>query len=313
MSQYFAALFRRRPNDGWFRVARYDVTTVDIVTALAVFSMFIWAASPALFERLVFDGAEVRSGEVWRVVTWPIAEIPGFFALISIAFFWSFGQQLEGLFGRGKFLIWILAVTTVPALILTVLGAFNNEFDFDSVAFGLGPLFLAGIWVYAATYPNVRWFEIIPIWAIAAVFTMLQLLQFTGERAAGGILFLLTSVAAALSAGRSLGLATAWPIPHIPLGSGSSGGRSPKSSRRSKPTKPKRPKRGGAGQRVVEGPWRKDPNASIPKPPPPTGPSPADQAELDGLLDKISDQGMDALSGNEKQRLNELSKRLRNR
>jgi len=316
MSQYFAALFRRRPNDGWFRVARYDVTTVDIVTAFAVLSMFVWAASPALFERLVFDGAEVRSGEVWRVVTWPIAEIPGFFALISIAFFWSFGQQLEGLFGRGKFLVWILAVTIVPAVLLSVLGFFNNEFDFDSVAFGLGPLFLAGIWVYAATYPNVRWFEIIPIWAIAAVFTMLQLLQFTGERAAGGILFLLTTVAAALSAGRSLGLATAWPIPHIPLGSGSSGGRggrSPKPGRRSKPTKPKRPKRGSTGQRVVEGPWRKDTNASIPKPPTPTGPSPADQMELDGLLDKISDQGMDALSSNEKQRLNELSKRLRNR
>ena len=185
MSQYFAALFRRRPNDGWFRVARYDVTTVDIVTALAVFSMFLWAASPTLFERLVFDGAEVRAGQVWRVVTWPIAEIPGFFALISVAFFWSFGQQLEGLFGRGKFLVWILAVTIVPAVVLSILGFFNNEFDFESVAFGLGPLFLAGIWVYASTYPNVRWFEIIPIWAIAAVFTMLQLLQFTGARAAG--------------------------------------------------------------------------------------------------------------------------------
>jgi len=313
MSQYFAALFRRRPNDGWFRVSRYDVTTVDIMTALAVFSMFIWAASPALFERLVFNGADVRAGQVWRLVTWPVAEIPGFFALISIAFFWSFGQQLEGLFGRGKFLIWILSVTITPAVVLSILGAFNNEFDFDSVAFGLGPLFLAGIWVYAATYPNVRWFEIIPIWAIAAVFTMLQLLQFTGTRAAGGILFLLTSIAAALSAGRTLGLATAWPIPHIPLGgSGRSSGRSPK-PRRTKPTKPKRPKRGGAGQRVVEGPWRKETGPSIPKPPTANGPSPADQAELDGLLDKISDQGMDALSGTEKQRLNELSKRLRNR
>ncbi len=314
MSQYFAALFRRRPNDGWFRVARYDVTTVDIVTALAVFSMFIWAASPDLFELLVFNGAEVRNGQVWRVVTWPVAEIPGFFALISIAFFWSFGQQLEGLFGRGKFLAWILSVAMIPAITLSVLGFFNNEFDFESVAFGLGPLFLAGIWVYAGTYPNVRWFEIIPIWAIAGVFTLLQLLQFTGDRALGGILFLLTSVAAALSVGRSLGLASAWPIPHIPLGGGSSGrsGRSPR-TRRSKPTKPKRPKRGSAGQRVVEGPWRKDTEPSIPKPPASVGPSPADQAELDGLLDKISEQGMDALSGGEKQRLNELSKRLRNR
>jgi hypothetical protein len=316
MSQYFAALFRRRPNDGWFRVARYDVTTVDIITTLAISSMFLWAASQDIFEYLVFNGAEVRNGQIWRCVTWPIAEIPDIFALISIAFFWSFGQQLEGLFGRGKFLAWILAVTTIPAVVLSILGFFSSEFDFGSNALGLGPLFLAGIWVYAATYPNVRWFEIIPIWAIAAVFTMLQLLQFTGARAAGGILFLLTSVAAALSAGRSLGLATAWPIPHIPLGSGSSGGggrRPPKARGRSKPTKPKRPKRGGAGQRVVEGPWRKDANASIPKPPTATGPSPADQAELDGLLDKISDQGMDALSTTEKQRLNELSKRLRNR
>ncbi len=44
---------------------------------------------------------------------------PAFFALISIAFFWSFGQQLEGLFGRGKFLAWILAVTTIPAVVLS--------------------------------------------------------------------------------------------------------------------------------------------------------------------------------------------------
>ena len=45
---------------------------------------------------------------------------------------------------------------------------------------------------------------------------------------------------------------------------------------------------------------------------PPVGPSAADQAELDGLLDKIGASGMDSLSGAEKKRLNELSKRLRN-
>jgi len=317
MSQYFAALFRRRPNDGWFRVGRYDVTTVDIMTFLAIASMFVWAISPdQLWDALTFEARAVRSGEIWRVITWPIAETPSFFSLLSIAFFWSFGQQLEGLFGRGKFLTWILAVTITPAVTMTFLGLINSNFDFTSFALGLGPLFLAGIWVYAATYPNVRWFDVIPLWAIAAVFTMLQLLQFTGARASGGILFLLITIAVALSAGRSLGFATAWPIPHIPLGSGASGrrsGRSPKKPRRSKPTKPKRPKRGDAGQRVVEGPWRLDNESSIPKPPTANGPSPADQAELDGLLDKIGGEGMDSLSGAEKQRLNELSKRLRNR
>lgn len=281
------------------------------MSALAIASMFVWAASPRAFEYLIFSAPRVRSGEVWRLVTWPIAEEPGFFALISIAFFWSFGQQLEGLFGRGRFVVWILSVALLPSIGLTVLGAFSNSLDLTSFSFGLGPIFLAGIWVYAATYPNVRWFEIVPLWAIAAIFTMLQLLSFTGSRASGGILFMLLSIATALSIGRSLGFATAWPIPHVPVPAPRSDGGRP---HRSKPSKPKRPKRGGTGQRVVEGPWSKGKSGSMPAPPSsaPTGPSPADQAELDGLLDKIGSLGMESLSTAEKQRLNELSKRLRN-
>jgi hypothetical protein len=37
----------------------------------------------------------------------------------------------------------------------------------------------------------------------------------------------------------------------------------------------------------------------------------SDQAELDAILDKISELGMDGLTGDEKTRLNELSKRMR--
>ena len=311
MSQYFAALFSRRPNEGWFKVSRYDITTVDIMTALAVLSMFLWAASPnALWSRLPFFTASVRSGEVWRLVTWPIAEQPNFFAVLSLAFFWSFGQSAEGLFGRAKFLIWVLTVTIVPTLLVTFVGLASPSLE--AVDFGLGSVFLAAIWVYAATYPNVRMFEVIPLWALAAGFTLLQLLTLSGTRAAGNALLLLLTVGVALSAARSLGYATAWPIPHIPIGTGigSGSGRRPK---RSKPSPPKRPKSGGAGQRVVEGPWRREPESSAPKIVPSTDASPTDQAEMDGLLDKISDGGMDALSGAEKQRLNELSKRLRNR
>ncbi len=311
MSQYFAALFSRRPNEGWFRVSRYDVTTVDIMTALAIFSMFLWAASPnSLWANLPFISPSVRSGEVWRLVTWPIAEQPGFFPVISVAFFWSFGQTIEGLFGRTKFLIWVSAIVIVPTLIVTFAGLASNSFE--AAEFGLGSLFLAGIWVYAATYPNVRWFEVIPLWALAVGFTLLQLLSLSGSRSGGAVLLLLLTVGVALSVGRSLGFATAWPIPHIPIGAGVGSGRTRK-PKRSKPSPPKRPKRGNAGQRVVEGPWRREPDASTPKVVPNPGPSPTDQAEMDGLLDKISDVGMESLSSAEKQRLNELSKRLRNR
>ena len=186
----------------------------------------------------------------------------------------------------------------------TLLGPLDNSIDF-MVQFGLSNLFLGGIWVYAATYPGVKWFEVVPLWALAAVFTVLNLLQFTGTDQTGQTIFLLVSIVVALVAGRSLGLATGWPIPHLPLegvGSGSSG-------RSKRKLKSKRSSGSSKSAGVVQGPWK---NAPAPAPPPPP-PSPADQLELDSLLDKIGANGMDSLTSDEKKRLNDLSKRLRNR
>ena len=307
MSDQFAAIFRRHPNDGWFRVGNYDITTTDILCALSVFSMFLWGLFGSAWDRLPFVPALVRDFEIWRLVTWPIAAQPSVWLLLGVVFFWLFGQQLEALFGRGKFVIWVLALTIVPALVLTLLGPLGTSIDF-MVQFGLNNLFLGGIWVYAATYPGVKWFGVVPLWAVAAVFTVLNLLQSTGVGANGQVIFLLVTVAVALVAGRSLGLATGWPIPHIPLaGVGSGSGSSGRSKK--KKSKPKRSAGSSKSRGVVQGPWK---NAPAPMPPP-VGPSAADQAELDSLLDKIGANGMDSLSGDEKKRLNDLSKRLRNR
>ena len=304
MSDQFAAIFRRRPNDGWFRAGNYDVTTTDILCGLSVLSMFLWGLFGDAWDKLPFAPVLVRDFEVWRLVTWPIATEPAIWPLLGIVFFWLFGQQLESLFGRAKFVTWVLALTILPALILTLLGPLDNSIDF-MVQFGLSNLFLGGIWVYAATYPGVKWFEVVPLWALAAVFTVLNLLQFTGTDQTGQTIFLLVSIVVALVAGRSLGLATGWPIPHLPLegvGSGSSG-------RSKRKLKSKRSSGSSKSAGVVQGPWK---NAPAPAPPPPP-PSPADQLELDSLLDKIGANGMDSLTSDEKKRLNDLSKRLRNR
>ena len=154
MSQYLAALFRRRPNEGWFRVGRYDATTVDILCALAVASMFVWGASQTAFTRLLFVPSLVSEFEFWRLFTWPIPTQPDFFPLLGVLFFWLFGQQLEGLFGRNKFFLWVVAVTLVPSIALTMLELVDSGLNFASWDFGLSTLFLGGIWVYAATYPG---------------------------------------------------------------------------------------------------------------------------------------------------------------
>jgi len=317
MSQYFSSLFRRRPNEGWFRAGAYDVTTTDILTVVAVFTMFVYGILGAeTFSNLTFQSFLVREDlQIWRIFTWSTASQPSFFELIGVVFFWSFGQQLEALFGKARYVMWVVAVTVIPAIALTGIGYLSQTVDFTNGELGLHVLFLSGIWVYAATYPNVRFFDVIPVWAFAGIFTVLDLLQFNGAGARGKVLFLLIAIGAALSVARSLGLANAWPIPHIPIGSGGPG--KVKTPKAPKPTKPKRPRRGGptaSPGRVVDGPW-KAPAGAPPPPNPSSAPtaSPADQAELDGLLDKIGADGMDSLSSGEKQRLNELSKRLRNR
>jgi hypothetical protein len=313
MAEYFSAMFRRRPNDGWFQAGRFDLTTTDILCALGVVTMFVYGIMGREdFHRLPFRSWLVREElELWRLFSWPVATQPNAWGLLGVVFFWVFGQQLEALFGREKFLAWILAVTVGPAVIVTALGAVSTEIDTTNYQYGLSTLFVCGIWVYAATYPQARWFDVVPLWAVGAVFTLLEVLQYNGDGMTGMVVFVLLAIGIGLSAARSLGQATGWPIPHIPVADGHhrparsgptgrgrqvSGGRHPA---------PPRPNVGRSGS-VVEGPW------TAPPPPARNGPDArAAQAELDLLLDKISGSGLDSLTASEKKRLNELSKQLR--
>ena len=106
-----------------------------------------------------------------------------------------------------------------------------------------------------------------------------------------------------------MGLAQSLPwIPKIPWPGGGGGG----------PQAPRRRAARAAAARSSPGRGRRRRARArraarrSPSRPPPTS-SDHDQAELDTLLDKISANGMDGLSADEKRRLNELSKRLRNR
>ena len=170
---------------------------------------------------------------------------------------------------------------------------------------GLEPVELAVFLIFIAEYPYVRFFFGIPAWAIGAVIVGIQVLQYLGLRQEDRLVLLFVTIATAALTARSMGLAQSLPwIPKIPWPASGGGNRR------------RRPSSGvaatswpGRGRRRHEaGPTR----GATPLPQPPM-PSEHDQAELDSLLDKISANGMDGLSADEKRRLNELSKRLRNR
>jgi membrane associated rhomboid family serine protease len=283
----FSSPESRYGGEPWFRIGQLDVTTTVLVVLMCVASMFVWAADKELLLDLALLPDEVRSGQLWRLVTWPIPTEPDLWTVITVAIFWYFGREIEGLLGRNRFAWFLLIVTIVPAVVATVV---------DLPQIGIRPIEFAVFLVFIAEYPFARFFFGIPAWALGAVFFGLEVLQLIGERNEKGIVFLFVTIATAALTARSFGLAAslAW-IPKIPLpGSGSSGGHR-RTSRRTK----------SRGRSVVEGPW------AAPARPAPSADALAAQMELDELLDKIAAGGMDALTGEEKRRLNELSKRLR--
>lgn len=302
----FSVPERRNASDPWFRIGTLDVSTTILVILLCVASMVLWAIDQSVWLNLVLVPEEVRSGQVWRIVTWPLANEPEIWSVITLGIFWYFGRELEGMLGRARFAVLLLLLTVVPGITGTLL---------DIGLYELAPVELAVFLIFIAEYPFARFFFGIPAWAIGAVIVGIQLLQYLGLGQEQRILLLFVTIATAALAARSFGLAASLPwIPKIPLPGSGGGGRRRGAARR------RAAGGGGDGGSVVSGPWSRPSgppaaprrSSSLPQPPGPAA-ADGDQAELDALLDKISDLGMDGLSNEEKRRLNDLSKRMRNR
>ena len=291
--RYQFSLPERRQRDGWFRIGTLDVTTTALMVLLGVVSMFVYAISAAALANFQLDVDAVRDGEVWRLVTWPLVNPPTqIWVVLTLVFFWFFGHRIEDEVGRKRFTWLILAMTVLPAAAVSVV-----DFGGDNpYAFGLGILGTAVLVIFALDNPGAMFFFNIPAWIIALVIVGIDVLSLTGARAWNRLFLELLAIGIGLVGARQCGMVEVvhW-IPRI----GGGGGR----QRRAVPSgRTKRSKQvpASSASSVITGPWGS-----------PSGQSSTDQIELDMLLDKISATGMSSLSRQEKQRLNELSKRLR--
>jgi membrane associated rhomboid family serine protease len=244
-----------------------------------------WLAGPA-WESVRYDRQAVLAGELWRLVTWPIATNPSIWALISLAFFWIFGHRIEEMVGRTRFTRLVAILIVMPAIVVTVLGISRGG------SVGIGLLGTAMLCIFAADQPNAPFFFGIPAWVIAVIFVAIDVLQYVGNRWWGVLVQLLLTVALALVVMRQFGelRETMSFIPQVfgdTKSSGSRGGRSAKPAKRKKQSR-------DFDRVVTQGPWN--------------GPTAGDQAEMDRLLDKMNSVG---LSDVERKRLSELGKRLR--
>ena len=292
---------RRGLNDPWFRIGEIDIGSAAFLASLCAISVLVYGLGDAgkrLLRRLALIPDDVWSGQVWRLVTWPLAN--GFdqrllWTAVAIALLWYFGGRLEEQIGRTRMTVLLAALIVLPGIVGAVL---------DLPQAGVRSIEIAVLLIFIAEYPTIRFFFGIPAWVLGLVYVVTDLLQISADGTGDQLLFYLTSLVIAALAARAVGMLTAYPgIPQLPLPDSLTGTRS---------SGPRRSARGrvrgkGSGKpRVVEGPWSAPSTPAVPSPD-----AAAAQAELDGLLDKISESGLDSLSADEKRRLNELSKRLR--
>ncbi|MBK5333572.1 MAG: rhomboid family intramembrane serine protease [Ilumatobacteraceae bacterium] len=270
---------RRGPNDPWFRIGKLDIGSAAFLGLMCAVSVLIYALEPVdkpILFKLALIPSEIKSGQVWRVFTWPLAnglDQQLLWVIISIAVLWYFGGRLEEQVGRTR-IAWFLAmIIVIPGLVGTAL---------DLPQAGVHTVQLVVLLTYIAEYPNVRFFFGIPAWVLGAVYVAAEVLQLSGDRAGRRLLFFVVSLLVGALAARAVGMLEG--VPWIPKVAMPHRRRTPKQSRR---------------PAVVAGPWAGSTTVS------------AAQSELDELLDKISATGMNSLSKSEKERLNELSKRLR--
>src|SRR3954470_8342971 len=97
----------RGSDDGWFRLGSIEVTTTVLVVVLVITSVVEWAFEGSfgpLQSHILLDPDSVMSGQVWRVLTWPIAYPGGIgiFDVLTIFIFWYFGTEIESLLGKKK-------------------------------------------------------------------------------------------------------------------------------------------------------------------------------------------------------------------
>jgi len=289
--RYQFSLPERRQRDGWFRIGTLDVTTTALLVLLGVASMFAYAISKEIVEKLMFASGLVRQGEIWRIFTWPIPNPPtSVWVVLTLVFFWFFGHRVEDQIGRKRYTWLILAMTVIPAAIASLVNLTGDL----SFAYGVGFLGVGLLVVFALDNPGAMFFFNIPAWIIALVIVGIDVLQRVADRQWNQLLLEVLVLVVGLVGVRQCGMVEV--LHWIPRLGGGAPKRKAVSSGRPKRTKPV----AATPSSVITGPWGS-----------PSGQSSTDQIELDMLLDKISATGMTSLSRQEKQRLNELSKRLR--
>lgn len=264
----------RSSTESWFRIGRLEVTTVVFVILTALASMVAWVVFPPITGALAMAPSPVFSGQVWRLVTWPLADGLSLWSVINLVMLWYFGSDLEGQLGRVRmagFLVGLWAALTTATLLVGL----ASPTSIGLAGLGMIEFCVLGVWI--ADNPRRPFFFGIPAWVVGLVLLGIQVLGLVAARGWSSLLALLLGLLLAAIVARRSGLLRGYAM-------------IPGSAPRTRAARPSAADRASARQATRRA---------------------SDRERLDALLDKINETGIGSLTAAERKELHDLRDRLR--
>jgi hypothetical protein len=257
---------------------------VVLVASMLVTTGFMAFKADGLLHGLIFVGADVLRGQVWRVATYGLVNGPSLWFAVDMLMLVWFGREVEKALGRTSFLRLYGCLYLIPPVLLTLVALWSPTM-LAGVAGSLA-MFVA----FATFFPNVPMlFNLLAKWVAAILVGLYTLMAIAGNDWVGLLVLWATCGFAHAYVRHAKG---EWELPSLrlpkpaPRAAGSNRADSARSESR----------RGGGSPAAISA-----------KPA-------ADSLEgVDAILDKIASQGMQSLTPQERARLDKAQARLAKR
>jgi membrane associated rhomboid family serine protease len=158
---------RDRDNLPLTRLGNVPIYATTIIVAALVVGLVVSALLGRFAASAMFAfGPELfwRHGHVWRAVSYLIVDEPDFFTLFSLLFIFSFGRDCEQELGRRRYFGFLAVLVATPVLISTVLWLVG----LGGWVEGSRYLSIGLVIAFATIYPNVEWWNVLPMKYVAA-------------------------------------------------------------------------------------------------------------------------------------------------
>lgn len=277
------------PLTWWNRVPIYLAAILALAGLVSMVVTSIATAVDQTFsEKMVFTYPGLMlEHRFWTPFTYIFFNPPSIWLVIGTFLLWRFGEEVEKHLGRRAFVKLVLLLLAVPPLVILLLGLLNGPFWF---VYGVDGLELGVFLAFVVLYPRAQLsiiIAVIPAWVIAAVIVGVRFLEYLSHQQWGGIMVLaaivLTSFAfITFEQGR-------WSVGSLRL----------KFPRKKKARLTRPPT-----ELTVLPPYREDREETAKG-------GRTETATVDSILEKISKQGMQSLTAEERRILEKASEQLK--